>query len=163
MGGETPKRAKSSEETAAPSPRSGLFALLGVSPLIGRAFSSQEDQLGQNRVVLLSYELWQRRFNANPSIVGKPITLDGSNSTVIGVMPLGFHFPGDTGTVLNIFTAPAAQLWVPLALTPKAWSERSSHYLEVIGRLKPGVTPSQAQTEMNSIEEIGRASCRERV
>ena len=130
-----------------------LFALLGVSPLIGRAFSSQEDQLGQNRVVLLSYELWQRRFNANPSIVGKPITLDGSNSTVIGVMPLGFHFPGDTGTVLNIFTAPAAQLWVPLALTPKAWSERSSHYLEVIGRLKPGVTPSQAQTEMNSIED----------
>ncbi|PYT75555.1 MAG: hypothetical protein DMG40_27970 [Acidobacteria bacterium] len=130
-----------------------LFALLGVSPLIGRAFSSQDDQLGQNRIVLLSYELWQRRFNANPSIVGKPITLDGSNSTVIGVMPLGFHFPGDTGTVLNIFTAPAAQLWVPLALTPKAWSERSSHYLEVIGRLKPGVAPSQAQTEMNSIED----------
>src|SRR5205807_1096258 len=130
-----------------------LFALLGVSPLIGRAFSSQDDQLGQNRIVLLSYELWQRRFNANPSIVGQPITLDGSNSTVIGVMPLGFHFPGDTGTVLNIFTAPAAQLWVPLALTPKAWSERSSHYLEVIGRLKPGVTPSQAQTEMNSIED----------
>ncbi len=130
-----------------------LFELLGVSPVIGRTFTPQEDQLGQNRAVLLSYELWQRRFNASPSIVGKPIILDGSNSTVIGVMPPAFHFPGDTGTVLNIFTAPPAQLWVPLALPPKAWSERSSHYLEVIGRLKPGVTLSQAQTEMNSIED----------
>ena len=92
-------------------------------------------------------------FNASPSIVGKPIVLDGNNSTVIAVMPLAFHFPGDTGTVLDIFTAPSAQLWVPLALPPKAWSERSSHYLEVIGRLKPGVTLSQAQTEMNSIED----------
>jgi putative ABC transport system permease protein len=130
-----------------------LFELLGVSPVIGRGFSPQDDQLGQNRVVVLSYRLWQRRFNSNPSIVGTSITLDGSNSTVIGVMPPGFHFPGDTGTVLNIFTAPPAQLWVPLALTPKAWSARSSHYLEVIGRLRSGVTVDQAQTEMNSIED----------
>jgi putative ABC transport system permease protein len=130
-----------------------LFGLLGVRPVIGRTFSSQEDQLGQDRVVLLSYGLWQRRFNAARSIVGKPITLDGRNSTVIGVMPPGFQFPGDTGTILNIFTAPAAQLWVPLALTPQAWSQRSSHFLQVIARLKPGATPGQAQAEMNSIEQ----------
>lgn len=130
-----------------------LFELLDIKPIMGRTFSSQEDQLGQDSVVLLSFGLWQRRFNADQSIVGKPITLDGRTSTVVGVMPPGFQFPGDTGTVLNIFTAPAAQLWVPLALTPNAWSARSAHYLEVIGRLKPGVTPGRAQAEMNSIEQ----------
>ena len=130
-----------------------LFELLGVKPLVGRTFSSQEDQLGRDNVVLLSYELWQRRFNSDRTIAGKPITLDGKTVTVIGVMPQGFNFPGDTGTVLNIFTAPPAQLWVPLALSPRAWSARSEHYLEVIGRLKPGVTPNQAQAEMNSIEQ----------
>ena len=130
-----------------------LFELLGVKPLFGRTFSLQEDQLGGDNVVLLSYELWQRRFNSDRSIVGKPITVDGKNVTVIGVMPQGFKFPGDTGTVLNIFTAPPAQLWVPLALAPRAWSARSAHYLEVIGRLKPEVTPDQAQAEMNSIEQ----------
>src|SRR5216684_2508401 len=130
-----------------------LFELLGVKPLVGRTFSLQEDQLGRDNVVLLSYELWQRRFNSDRHIVDKPITLDGKTVTVIGVMPHGFKFPGDTGTVLNIFTAPPAQLWVPLALTPRAWSARSAHYLEVIGRLRPGVMPNQAQAQMNSIEQ----------
>ncbi len=147
LAGNNPQRV----DGAAVSP--SLFELLDVKPVIGRTFSSQEDQLGQDSVVLLSYGLWQRRFNGDRSIVGKPITLDGRTSTVVGVMPPGFQFPGDTGTVLNIFTAPAAQLWVPLALTPVAWNARSAHYLEVIGRLKPGVTPSQAQAEMNSIEQ----------
>jgi predicted permease len=131
----------------------GLFELLGVAPLTGRTFSSLEGQLGQERVALLSYGLWQHRFKADPSIVGKPITVDGRSFTVIGVMPNHFQFPGDTGTVLNIFTAPAAQLWVPLALGPQAWNTRSSHYLQVVGRLKPGITPDQAQAQMNSIEE----------
>lgn len=131
----------------------GLFELLGVAPLMGRTFSPQEDQLGQERVILLSYGLWQRRFNADGSIVGKAIDVNGRNLTVIGVMPPNFQFPGDTGTVLNIFTAPAAQVWVPLALTPQQWNERSAHYLEVIGRLKPGVTPDQAQAQLNSIEK----------
>ena len=131
----------------------GLFDLLGATPLIGRSFSSQEDQLGHERVILISHGLWQRRFNADPSIVGKPIAVNGKDFTVVGVMPPGFQFPGETGTVLNIFTAPAAQVWVPLALTPQQWNERSAHYLEVIGRLKPGVTPDQAQAQMNSIEQ----------
>jgi len=131
----------------------GLFELLGVAPLMGRTFSPQEDQLGQERVILLSYGLWRRRFNADGSIVGKAIDVNGRNLTVIGVMPPHFQFPGDTGTVLNIFTAPAAQVWVPLALTPQQWNERSAHYLEVIGRLKSGVTPDQAQAQLNSIEK----------
>jgi putative ABC transport system permease protein len=131
----------------------GLFELLGVEPSLGRTFSSGEDQPGRDRVVMLSHALWQRRFNADRSVVGKSIMLDGRNCTVIGVMPPGFRFPGDTGTILNIFTAPPAQLWVPLALTPGAWSQRSAHYLQVIVRLKPGVTADQAQAEMNSIEQ----------
>ncbi len=131
----------------------GLFELLGVTPVLGRTFSLQEDQLGRERVALLSFGLWQRRFNGDRSIVGQTITVDGKSVTVIGVMPAGFRFPGDTGTVLNIFTNPPAQLWVPLALTPQQWNARSAHYLTVIGRLKPGVTPSQAQADMNSIEQ----------
>jgi putative ABC transport system permease protein len=131
----------------------GLFELLGVAPIIGRTFSSNEDQLGQERMILLSYGLWRRRFNADRSVVGRHITVDGRDFTVVGVMPSSFQFPGDTGTVLNIFTAPRAQAWVPLALTPQEWKARSSHYLSVIGRLRSGITPDKAQAQMNSIEQ----------
>ncbi len=146
-GNDSPERV----DGAAVSP--DLFKLLGVAPLLGRTFSSEEDQLGHERVILLSYGLWQRRFNADRSVLGKTITVDGGNFMVVGVMPPGFQFPGDTGTVLNIFTAPAAQVWVPLALTPQQWNQRSSHYLQVIGRLETGVTPDAAQAQMNSIEQ----------
>ncbi|MGD0125178.1 MAG: ABC transporter permease [Terriglobia bacterium] len=131
----------------------GLFELLGVKPILGRTISSAEDQPGRDQVVMLSYGLWQRRFNADRAVVGKSITLDARNCAVIGVMPQGFQFPGNTGTILNVFTAPPAQLWVPLALTPQAWSQRSSHFLQVIARLKPGLTLGHAQAEMNSIEQ----------
>src|SRR5262249_40216146 len=86
-------------------------------------------------------------------VVGKHITVDGEDFTVVGVMPPGFQFPGDTGTVLNIFTAPPAQVWVPLALTPRQWGARSSHYLSVVGRLKPEITLGQAQEQLNAIEK----------
>jgi putative ABC transport system permease protein len=132
---------------------SSLFELLGVKPELGRTFSSEEDKPGRDRVVMLGDGLWRRRFNADPSIVGKTVSIDGKDCTVVGVMPGGFQFPGNTGTILNIFTAPAAQLWMPLALTDRQWSERSSHYLQVIARLKPAVALAQAQTEMNSIEQ----------
>ena len=145
-GGGNPERV----DGAAVSP--GLFELLGVKPVLGRAISSGEDQPGRDQVVMLSYGLWQRRFSADREVVGKSITLDARSCTVIGVMPQGFQFPGNTGTILNLFTAPPAQLWVPLALTPQAWSQRSSHFLQVIARLKPGVTLGHAQSEMDSIE-----------
>ena len=131
----------------------GLFELLGVEPIWGRTFSTGEDQPGRDGVVMLSYGLWQRRFNADRALVGRPITVDGRSCTVIGVMPPGFQFPGNTGTILNIFTAPPAKLWVPLALTPEAWSQRSSHFLQVIARLNPAVALGHAQAEMDSIEQ----------
>jgi putative ABC transport system permease protein len=130
-----------------------LFELLGVKPLWGRTFAVGEDQPGRDEVVLLSYGLWQRRFGADRAAVGRTISIDGRSCTVVGVMSPGFQFPGNTGTILNVFTAPPAQLWVPLALSPVAWSQRSSHFLQVIARLKPGVTLSHAQSEMDSIEQ----------
>ncbi|HKG98524.1 MAG TPA: ABC transporter permease, partial [Pyrinomonadaceae bacterium] len=117
-----------------------LFPLLGVEPQIGRVFSAAEDQPGAQRVVLLSYGLWQRRFGADPNIVGKPLTLNGESHVVVGVMPARFQFPSSDD-----------EAWVPIAFTQQEASSRGRHYLEVLARLKPGVTLAQAQTEMNTI------------
>ena len=117
-----------------------LFPLLGVEPQMGRVFTAAEDQPGAQRVVILSYALWQRRFGGDPSIVGKALTLNGRSYTVVGVMPMRFHYP----TVDD-------QVWVPIAFSPQATADRTTHYLRVLARLKPGVTLAQAQTEMSTI------------
>ena len=117
-----------------------LFPLLGVEPQIGRVFTAAEDQPGAQRVVLLSYGLWQRRFGGDSSIVGKPLTLNGESHTVVGVMPARFQFPTSDD-----------QAWVPISFTPEEAANRNRHYLQVVGRLKPGVTLAQAQTEMTTI------------
>jgi putative ABC transport system permease protein len=119
---------------------SSLFPLLGVEPQIGRVFAAGEDQPGSQRVVLLSYPFWQRRFGGDSSIVGKSLTLNGEGYTVVGVMPARFQFPSSDDEV-----------WVPLALTPQQAANRNRHYLQVVARLKPGVTLTQAQTEMSTI------------
>jgi len=117
-----------------------LFPLLGVDPQIGRVFTAAEDQPGSERVVLLNYGVWQRRFGGDPGIVGKAISLNGKGYTVVGVMPARFQFPTSTD-----------QVWVPIAFTPEQAADRTTHYLRVLARLKPGVTLSQAQTEMSTI------------
>src|SRR5215211_5135963 len=117
-----------------------LFPLLGVDPQIGRVFSVSEDQSGSQRVVLLSYRLWHRRFGGDPGIVGKSLTLNGEIYTVVGVMPARFQFPSSDN-----------QVWVPIAFTPEQVASRNRHYLEVFAKLKPGVTLAQAQTEMSTI------------
>ena len=117
-----------------------IFPLLGVEPEIGRVFTAAEDQPGSQRVVLLSYGLWQRRFGGDSSIVGKPLTLNGESHTVVGVLPARFQFPTSDD-----------QAWVPIAFTPEQAASRNRHYLQVVGRLKPGVTLGQAQTEMSTI------------
>ncbi|HEX3252469.1 MAG TPA: ABC transporter permease, partial [Pyrinomonadaceae bacterium] len=117
-----------------------LFPLLGVEPQVGRVFSANEDQHGSHRVVVLSHALWQRRFAGDPSIVGKTLTLNGESYTVVGVMPSYFHFPENDD-----------ELWVPIAFTGEDAANRNTHYLQVIARLKPGVTLEQAQSEMTTI------------
>ena len=118
----------------------GLFSLLGVEPQLGRAFLSEEDAPGRGHVVILSHDLWQRRFAADPGIVGKPINLNGESFTVVGVMPRQFQLPNHRD-----------QLWVPIAFDAKEAGNRGNHYLEVIARLKPGVTMEEARAEMNGI------------
>jgi len=132
---------------------SSLFELLGVRPVQGRTFSSEEEQPGNDQVALISHNLWQRHFAADLNPVGRTITLDSRPHTIVGVMPEGFQFPGGSGTVLRIFTPAPAELWVPLALDADTLRQRSSHSLNVIGRLKPGVTVEQATTEMDAIQQ----------
>ncbi|MEY2563052.1 MAG: hypothetical protein QOH88_1245 [Verrucomicrobiota bacterium] len=116
-----------------------LFSLLGVDAQLGRTLLEEEDKPG-TRVVILSFGLWQRRFGSDPGIIGKPLTLSGESYTVVGVMPRSFQFPTRDD-----------QLWVPIAFPAEEASQRGSHYLEVIGRIKPGVSLKQAQAEMDTI------------
>jgi predicted permease len=117
-----------------------LFTLLQVEPIVGRTFTAEEDRAVPSRVVLLGHGLWAERFGSNPSIVGQIIRLDDEPYTVVGVMPRGFHFPD-----------PDDQLWVPLGLTSEQLANHGSHYLRVLGRLKPGVTIAQAQGDLERV------------
>ena len=121
---------------------SSLFPLLGIEPERGRAFSAEEDQPGHEQVVILSHGLWQRRFGSDTNLVGKTITLDGKSVNVVGIMPAGFNFPDNT-----------IEVWKPVAFDADLLSEnnRGSHFLTVIGRLKPGVTLEQAQADVSSV------------
>jgi putative ABC transport system permease protein len=117
-----------------------LFSLLGVQPSRGRAFLPEEEQPGRNQVVLITSGLWQRRFGADEMVIGRSVTLNGQNYTVIGVLPPDFQLAKDV------------EIWSPLALDAKAKADEDNSYLDpVIARLKPGVTIDQAQAEMNAI------------
>jgi putative ABC transport system permease protein len=116
-----------------------FFDVLGVQPAIGRVFTPEEDK-AKEQVVLLSYGLWQRRFGGDKSIVGRSILLNNTQTKVLGVMPKGFFFREKN-----------VDYWMPLYFTPERWAQRGNHFLNVVARLKPGVTRKQAQTEMDTI------------
>src|SRR5437764_7295958 len=119
-----------------------LFELLGVPSLFGRTFVPEDDQPGSH-VVLLSYSLWQRRFGSDPAVIGGALTLNGESYTVVGVMPRLVQLPG--------YENVSDQLWVPIAFPSEEAAQRGNHFLEVIARMKPGVTLKQAQAEMETI------------
>ena len=116
-----------------------FFDVLGVQPAIGRVFTPEEDK-AKEQVVLLSYGLWQRRFGGDKSIVGRSILLNNTQTKVLGVMPKGFFFREKN-----------VDYWMPLYFTPERWAQRGNHFLNVVARLKPGVTRKQPQTEMDTI------------
>jgi predicted permease len=118
---------------------SNFFSVLGVTPLIGRTFSEEEDRTG-SQVVIISYSLWQRRFLGDPAHIGQPILLDGMKYSVIGVMPRDF-----------VFRDHERDFWIPIGFTPQAAADRGSHYLSVVARLKPDATLDRARQEMTAI------------
>jgi putative ABC transport system permease protein len=118
----------------------GAFELIGVRPVVGRAFRPDEDRPGGSAVVILGAEIWSSRYGSDPAIVGQSITVNGVPSTVIGVMPRGFMFPAN------------ADLWRTMAdLAPAVRESRAERRLSVFARLRDGATEDQARSEMAAI------------
>jgi putative ABC transport system permease protein len=145
-GGE-PERAQGARVTA------NLFDVLGIRPTVGRNFLSEEEQYGSHHVALLSYGLWQRRYAADPQIVGRGISLGGQTYTVVGVMPKGTAF---------FDNQPAVDLWVPISFAPgDNQNTRNNYFVNVVGRLKTGVTIEQAQADVSTVAGRLRAEGKE--
>lgn len=125
------------------------FDILGIKPIMGRAFLPEEDKtVGTHAVVVVGHSLWQRRLGSDPNIVGKKVQLNGRAYDVIGVAPDFFK-----GTNFGL----ALDFWVPVAMfeeldrAPKLLTDRDSHWMEIIGRIKPGVSLDQASSELSAI------------
>lgn len=131
-GGEGPERVSAKQVSSA------FFSVLGVKPVLGWTFSEAEDRPGGKRTAVISHSLWETRYGGNTGVLGKTIILDGKDYAVIGVLPAGFRFS----------TTPE-EVWTPLAETSNGGA--GSYYLNVIARLKPGVTVSHAQADMDVI------------
>jgi predicted permease len=117
-----------------------LFKSLGVGAYRGRLFDDREDLPNSDPVVVVSYELWQRAFAADPSLVGKQIDLDGRKTTVVGIARPGFDIHDSK-----------AEVWLPMGLDPANRQNRGSHFLYLVGRMKPGVSIRQANAELNTL------------
>jgi predicted permease len=118
-----------------------FFTILGVNAERGRVFAKEEGEKGHDNVLLLSHGVWERRFGSDPDITGKQIIANGQSFTVVGVLPAGFDYPNQS------------EMWQPLSFAPDdlAPNNRGNHGLEVIGRLKPGVTLSQARADLELV------------
>src|SRR5262249_9894567 len=131
-GGDEPERLAGTRVSA------NLPTILGVQPILGRSFAPEEDRPGNNSVVLIGEDLWQRRFGSDPNIIGRALTLNGINCTVIAVMPQSFRFPR------------VAEIWRPMAFTDAEFKS-GGHFVWAVGRLKAGVTPIQAEGDLEAI------------
>jgi predicted permease len=120
----------------------GFFDVFNLPAAHGRVFNVREDQPGSEQVVVLSNRLWTRRFNGDPAIVGQHVRLNQVSYQVIGVMPPSFDF-----------TSTSEELWVPIAFTPERIAQHDEHYLQVYGRLSPGVSFAQAAAELTASAE----------
>ena len=127
------------ERVAAMGGSASLFAVLAVPPVLGRTFTDEEDKPDAPQVALLSYGLWQRRFGADPNVIGQEVRVSELSTTIIGVMPPNFQFINRE-----------VELWVPLGLDPANLNPRNRSY-SIVARLKPAVGVQQARQEMNAL------------
>src|SRR5215472_2656552 len=118
---------------------SDILPMLGVPTMLGRFFAKEEEQVGHEYEVVLSYGLWQRQFGGDPGVLDRQISLDGKPYTIVGVMPAGFKFAP--------FWATKAELWAPLALGPRA-TQRGGNSLRIFARLAPGIGLADARAEL---------------
>ncbi len=126
-----------------------FFQVLGVRPALGRDFLPEEDEPGRAQVAILSHAFWKRRFASDPGLVGKSLLLNGVSHTVVGVLPAGFFFPAPD------FDPAGFEVAVPLALTAEQTdpSQRGYEYLQIVGRLKPGVGVEEAREDLARIAQ----------
>ena len=136
-GGQLPERVETALISA------NMFDLLGAKAALGRTFLAGEDQAGRDRVAVVSYGLWQRRFGSDAGILGKNVVVGGNSFSIVGVMPRDFR----------LLDSPS-ELWTPYTLDANELSQRGFHTLEVIGRLKQGTSLEQASSEMSSIARL---------
>jgi len=115
-----------------------FFSLLGVRPALGRTFEESDDRPGAEPTVVLHDSVWKDQFHADRSVIGRIVSLSGHGYTIIGVMPPGFEFPA------------GAQLWTPLGLNAQ-WDRRGATFLQIIGRLKPGVSLQQSRNDVADV------------
>ncbi|HEY7284359.1 MAG TPA: ABC transporter permease [Vicinamibacterales bacterium] len=134
------------EELTIQNATAGFFSILGVSPMIGRAFSDAESSDRDAAVVVLSYALWQRRFGGDPALVGKTIQLNGRANTVVGVLPPDVRFLMKS----NSLVGKPIDLWAPWVL-PEGARDARGRYMSVVARLRAGVTIEKARAEMGAI------------
>ena len=121
-----------------------FFPLLGASAALGRTFTEEEGTVGKNQVAILSDGLWRRKFGADPAIIGHTVRLDTKPYTIVGVMPAGFHY-----------LAQRSMLWLPMAFSAddRKPEQRHSNNMEMIARLRPGVTLAAAGAEVDAVNE----------
>ena len=147
-GGDQPERVRSAAVTM------DVFDVLGVPPMIGRSFTAEEDRPDGPRAAILSHEIWQRRFGADPAVVGRDVQVNGENIPIVGVMPAGFRLPLDYGA-----NGPTG-IWLPLATNaeqtggipgPASQPNGGSHGYYGVARLRPGATAAQAGAQLDAM------------
>src|SRR5271165_631250 len=117
----------------------GFFDVLGVSPMLGRVFTAEEEPDGKSEVVVLGYGVWRQRFGGDPKVIGRSYVMDGVPRIVIGVMPEGFSYP------------PLTTMWAPFGFDNAARERRDLHRLRAIARLKSGMSLERARSEFQTI------------
>ncbi|MBV9927317.1 MAG: ABC transporter permease [Acidobacteria bacterium] len=130
-----------------------FFRALGVAPLLGRAFTVEDEEPGRNRVAVLSYNLWRRDFGGDAGALGRKLQLNEEDFAIVGVMPQGFEFPSGAEMPAGQQFASATEMWIPLTVpdTPAARGDRTTHGYRAVARLKPGVRVEQAQADTEAV------------
>ena len=128
-----------------------FFRTFQSSPELGREISPDDNQLGHERVAVISHALWQSIFGSAADVLHRSLLLDGRSYEIIGVMPQGFEYPHNTDLTYGEPQYKTTQVWIPLALTPQQMADRENSSGNAVARLKPGVSIAQAQAEMATI------------